>query len=263
MNPLGNKSSSLESYLNTIPGIKVESAADSPNELSTASKKYKVTVKDSYNYTKETEVYKQSIKNISFKERYTLGRLIGFGLIRSFFSAIFTILDDQTQVTQYYIEKLKNIKKEDFQAQSFKFYNNKNITRDILEDKLSYAFFQIHANPDAKGSDDSPLAFFNKAKEQLVSVDFVSSNKEITITKDRNKLQTIGSIPIRAQKYHFLSSAGLKMKENILSEELLSIPDEPIFKAVQKTQAKFLSILGFNVKPSEGTGQSEEFFLSA
>lgn len=237
-------------YLNSIQGV--TSVEEVPSPPGRVDKQYKVSIdKDKYDISEKTVVYTQIDKKISFKNRITVGRLIGYNHIQAFISAISTIFKSQKGITDYYIKRLKGVDYHYISKKTVKFYANKQITRVQLMQKLRRAFFHEDTNTSKEMIGETyTQGLYTKVWRDFTLIDYDPASRQIQLKKERNTLQKIAKINIRRNPYNGLNNPReTNMKEFIISEELLAIPDEPIFKEMKKIQRTIFTTLGFEKNP--------------
>ena len=237
------------SHLQNISGVQVRVLDEKEIPIGRTDKQYEVTINpETYDYSQESVIYKQKFKKISIKDRYNLGLLIGFNKLKSLVLAVFSSFKSQDELTKHYIGKLKNIKLEDFYKKCWHFYHKIHVNKDDLLKKLRFAYYPNEIRVNKEDADESDACLFRKALGNLKAIKDESKTLQVTINKDRNVLQTVAGVPMRCNKYKLFQNVGSVKKQEVISELLLSIPDEPILKEAQKTQLKFLEILGFEAK---------------
>lgn len=230
------------SKIQEIPWVKEIQPIDiSQNPPGRKDQQYKL-LWENEKYTLEHNkiIYIQEAKKISFIERYKLGRLVGRNAATSVVWAIFKTFTSQTQLTSFYCDKLRKIKDKDFFFDTLKFYKKRGESHSQLEARINFAF-----NHTMTVFDPTQPAGVNgitsKAFKILTSINYDPSTHKVTIERDKNILQTICEIPYRKAQI-------ASKQELIVTEDLLKIPDEPIFSEVEKIQNKFLEILGFKLE---------------
>lgn len=231
-------------HIASIPGVTLTPLKDEISKETKETTLFKVTL-DSSNYEFQPKQinYKLMQKDLSFKERYQLGKLSGSSTVAAFFKALTTYKKSQEDVAKYYIEQIKHYPISKLFSNELKEYE-KNISREDLEANIETAFFDQPSG----GSAMSKTAFeslVKKAKTDLSNIQFNSAHKTATIIEE-NFFQFIGSIPIRKNPYTYFKVSGiLDDVKNTINNRLINLQDEPIFKHAHEIQDQFLNILGF------------------
>lgn len=233
-------------HLKSIPGVTNVEEIESP--AGRQDRQYKVTMDiDQYDDNEKTVVYTQANKKISFRTRTTIGKLIGYNRVQAFAFAVFTIFKSQERITDYYVKKFKNA---NFFKTVKKFYAKKQINLYQLDKKIFMAFY---VNSRAfQGDVDGTLTRVNaillKIKSNINSITYNSQSHQMQLKKERHVLQELARFKMRNGPYSSLGRGDFK-KEYIISEDALSIFDEPIFKEMKKIQRTVFTHLGFEKKP--------------
>lgn len=225
--------------LGKIPGISIHEVKSHPDR---EDRQFEITVDKNYDFKQEEITLQQTPKNISFKDRFKLGRLLGCNFLGAIGSAIFTSFRSQKEITEYYVEKIKKMREGEFFEKLVEF-NKKKKETDLEEKKIFFAFFvKVPSNTET----DLLTGLSGLAKKAFAdfSVEFDLEQNQIKFKRDRNILQTIAGIRIRGNPYEKFKQSN-NIPKSIISEKLLEVAEDPFLKEVQKTQSTFLDILGF------------------